>query len=33
MRAALDAWAVELRRIVSPPADDGKVVRLREQGV
>jgi integrase len=28
MRRALEAWAAELRRIVSPPRDDGKVVAL-----
>jgi integrase len=29
MRRALEAWAAELRRIVSPPPADGKVVTLR----
>ena len=29
MRRALEAWASELRRIVSPPSADGKVVTLR----
>jgi len=32
MRRALEAWAAELRRIVTPPTTDSNVVQLRGQG-